>query len=411
MPLHRSIFFKLNLFFVLALLTLGLFFTLFRVTTDHMEKRREGMRSMELERLLHHTRHEETTLRQAELASAEFTVIAPEAFPPDAVEVRPPRRVREDMKRIPKPPFALYEHEGTYYLRSSGPGKTVIVRDDRPPEEFLGVKLLFLLLFAGLFTLYFLLRRSLLPLRELHEQIRRFARGELDIDTSSTRRDEIAAIANEFNEALIQLRQLQDSRRLFLRNVMHELKTPLTKGKLALAMLEETEQHGYLDRLFNRMDDLINRIAQIEKIRSVGLEKEERHLGNLIESAIEHLYLEESRRHHIKIALSTNATVLVDTPLFVSALTNLIDNALKYAVAPPVLIIADAKELCIINRGAPLQKDIAELLRPFSGTNSGGGLGLGLAIADTVILAHGFRLSYDYTDGSHRFCIHLTPAP
>ena len=410
MPFYRSIFFRLNLFFILALLTLGLFFGLFRLTTAHMEKQREGMRGMELGRLLHHTRSDSAGQRRAELDAAQFTLLAPAAFPADAERIPPPRRMRSEMKKRPEPPFALYEHGGSYYFRSLPPNDALVIRDDRPGEDFTGVKTLFVLLFAGLAGLYLLLRRSLLPLRELHGHIRRFAGGALDIDTSSTQNDEIAAIANEFNEAVSQLRKLRDSRRLFLRNVMHELKTPLTRGKLALALMEETEQRGYLDRLFNRMDELIDRIAQIEKLRSIAPDRREHRLGDLVASAVEQLYLDRPRRELLQIALDSDITLNVDAPLFESALTNLLDNALKYADALPVSVVADRESLCISNRGAPLQTEIGTLLQPFSGSGTSGGLGLGLFIADTVIRAHGFALTYGYTGGTHRFCIVFAPA-
>lgn len=407
MPDRHSIFFKLNLLFLLALITLGLLFALFRVTATRMEMRREAMRGMELERLLHHTRTLGNTERSAEFRAAQFTLLPSEALPENAQSVKP-RKAPPGPARF-KPPLKLYQANGVYYFKARPSHKGTLIRDERPAERFVWMQLLFALLLTGLITLYVLLRRSLRPLRTLHRQIRRFTAGELDIDTSSPRRDEIAAIANEFNDALTQLRTLQASRRLFLRNIMHELKTPLTKGKLALAMMETGEQTAYLDRLFNRMDELINRIAGIEKLQSIGLEKAPHRLEELLQRALEQLYLDPMRRESLQIAVDSQIHLDVDATLFVSALANLLDNALQYAKTPPINVIADRKQLCISNGGEPLAMPIDTLIRPFGGTGNSEGLSLGLSISDTVIRAHGFELRYEYKEGIHRFCIRFAP--
>lgn len=402
MARRSSIFFKLNLLFALTLLILVLLFGLFRVTASHMQDRREMLRGMELERLLHHTLDTGSTERAAALADAQFTPLAPDALPAGARELTPPHMPKNER---PKGFFRIYVDGGTYYFLPRLPRDRLLVRDDRPAESFAGMHLIFALLLAGLVTLFVLLRRSLLPLRDLHAQIRRFARGELDIDTSSPRRDEIAAIANEFNDALEQLRRLHASRQLFLRNVMHELKTPLTKGKLALAMMDEGEQTAYLDRLFTRMDELINRLAEIEKLESARLQRHPVALNALLEAAIGHLYLEQPRETVFRVTLADNPQLNVDETLFVSALSNLLDNAVKYADALPVAITADADGLCIANTGAPLEHAVDAYLQPFASGHRAGGFGLGLSIADTVVRAHGFALAYAYAEGRHRFCI------
>ena len=402
MARRSSIFFKLNLLFALTLLILVLLFGLFRVTASHMQDRREMLRGMELERLLRHTRDSERAERTAALADAQFTLLSPDTLPRSARELTPPHMPKNER---PKGFFRIYVDAGTYYFLPRLPRDRLLVRDDRPPESFAGMHLIFALLLAGLVTLFVLLRRSLLPLRDLHAQIRRFAQGELDIDTSSARRDEIAAIANEFNDALEQLRKMRASRQLFLRNVMHELKTPLTKGKLALAMMDEGEQTTYLDRLFSRMDELINRLAEIEKLESSRVERTPHSLAALLDEAMGNLCLSRPRSELFHVAEGPDVILDVDASLFVSALTNLLDNAAKYADSLPVTITLDAEQLCIRNTGAPLERDIAAYLQPFTSGHRTDGFGLGLSIADTVVRAHGFTLSYAYTEGRHGFCI------
>jgi two-component system OmpR family sensor kinase len=398
---RHSIFFKLNLLFALALLMLVLLFVFFKHNTAMHEQRLEGQRGMELMRLLHHTKTAPTSERAALLAEAQFELLEPQQLPPTAKQLpmpgKPPR-ARE--------PFALYLDGESYYFQSRLPHDAFLVKDRREAEAFGGLQFIFGLLLAGLVTLYVTLRQSLLPLKTLTQKIRRFARGDQSVDAASARRDEIALIANEFNDAVKTIGQLQSSRQLFLRNIMHELKTPLTKGKLALAMMDESAEVRFLDTLFNRMDGLINRFARIEKLQSSQLHKERCYLYALLEEAIANLYLEKPQDELIAIDARAEVQVDVDSELFASALSNLLDNALKYADEGPVQVRIEREQICISNRAAALAQPIESYLQPFiSEHHDDGGHGLGLYIVDSIIRSHGFRLDYRYEEGMHIFCI------
>ncbi|MBL1244361.1 MAG: hypothetical protein COA39_008230 [Sulfurimonas sp.] len=75
-------------------------------------------------------------------------------------------------------------------------------------------------------------------------------------------------MANEFNNAAKKISALIESRNLFLRNIMHELKTPITKGRFSVEMLEDTKHKERLLNIFIRMDSLINEMALVEEISS-----------------------------------------------------------------------------------------------------------------------------------------------
>jgi two-component system OmpR family sensor kinase len=398
---RHSIFFKLNLLFALALLMLALLFVFFRHNTAMHEQRLEGQRGMELMRLLHHTKAASTAERTALLAEAQFELLGPQQLPKTARRLPLPAKAPRNLI-----PFVLYLDAGSYYFQSRIPDDAFLVKDGREAEGFSGLQLIFVLLLAGLITLYVTLRQSLLPLRTLTEKIRRFARGDQEIDAASTRRDEIALIANEFNDAVRTIGQLQSSRQLFLRNIMHELKTPLTKGKLTLAMMDESTEVRFLDTLFNRMDALINRFAHIEKLQSSQLQKKERNLYALLEEAIANLYLEKPQDERITIDAQTEVYIDVDSELFTSALANLLDNALKYAENGEVKVSIESGQICIANRAPALTQPIESYLQPFvSEHHNDGGHGLGLYIVENIIRAHGYRLEYRYDKGMHIFCI------
>lgn len=398
---RHSIFFKLNLLFTLALLMLALLFLFFIFNTKMHERHLEGERGMELMRLLHHTKHLPLAQRSAELKEAQFELLETRQLP----ETARPLALPGKEPRIRKP-FVLYSDADSYYFQSSTSRNPFLVREKREVEAFSGLYIIFVLLLAGLSTLYLTIRRSLQPLKTLTERIRRFAQGDHSVDTASQRQDEIAMIANEFNHAVKTISGLQSSRQLFLRNIMHELKTPLTKGKLTLAMMEENTQTLYLDTLFNRMDTLINQFARIEKLQSSQLHREEQNLYALLEKAIENLYLEKPQRDLIQINAQTELTVNVDSELFISALSNLLDNALKYSTSGDVVVTIKEGRLCISNPAEAMPKPIEAYLKPFTTEHhSDGGLGLGLYIVESIVMAHGFTLDYRYETGIHLFCI------
>ncbi len=400
---QHSIFFKLNLLFTLALLMLALLFGFFVFNTKMHEHRLEGQRGMELMRLLHHTKRADTARRTAELKEAQFELLTSGSLPASARELPMPRGMKNPKRVLP---FAIYLDGGTYYFASLLQHDDFLVKDNREVEAFSGLYFIFFLLLFGLSALYLTIRRSLTPLKTLTQKIRRFAQGDRTVDTASLRQDEIAIIANEFNDAVKTIGELQSSRQLFLRNIMHELKTPLTKGKLTLAMMENNEQTLYLDTLFNRMDTLINQFARIEKLQSSQLHKEERNLYALLEEALENLYLEKPQRELIEINAQTELTLNVDSELFTSALSNLLDNALKYRTSGTVVVTIEDDRLCISNRAEPMPKPIERYLKPFiSEHHRDGGLGLGLYIVDSIVTTHGFTLDYRYETGIHLFCI------
>lgn len=66
--------------------------------------------------------------------------------------------------------------------------------------------------------------------------------------------DEISQVSEAFYQAIVQIRKLNQSRQFFLRNIMHELKTPITKGLLTLEMIEDNKYKERLNGVFTRLE-------------------------------------------------------------------------------------------------------------------------------------------------------------
>ena len=208
--------------------------------------------------------------------------------------------------------------------------ENIVLIDDLTETEFkyFWVLVLSIIDILLIWFLYFL-RKKLKPLFVLKENMIKLSTGDLSIKTRINGKDEISEVANEFENAVKQLRQLRDSRNLFLRNIMHELKTPITKGKLVSDMYEDSERKHILIRVFQRLEYLLSEFAKIEELTSgkISLNKDSYHAIDLIEQAFDILLLDSNK---VDIDYDKDLFLDVDFELFSIALKNLIDNAILY---------------------------------------------------------------------------------
>jgi len=245
------------------------------------------------------------------------------------------------------------------------------------------------------------------PLKRLHHQIERFSQGEKDIDTRVDGNDEVAQVANAFHDSVEKVTALEKSRSLFMRNVMHELKTPITKGKLMSVLLNiNTQERDDLNELFEQMQTHLNDLAQVESLTAKSLEivPKEYALIDIVEQVYDMLGITEDKcKSYVQ-----HEKVVVDFNLFAYALKNLVDNGIKYAESLPIIVRYQDSCIEVINKGAPLAEDFNAYLKAFARDktyHSIEGMGLGLYIANEIIEKHGYKLQYQYTNGSHHFKI------
>ncbi len=258
---------------------------------------------------------------------------------------------------------------------------------------------------GSLLWFYIFLYRKLQPLKKLKNEITQFSKGNLDICTKTKGKDEISEVSNEFNSAILKIRELRESRNLFLRNIMHELKTPIAKGKLISDTLQESRRKEILQRAFLRLEYLLGEFAKIEELTSgyIILNKKEFRVVDLIDQSLDILLLDETK---VDIH-SVDVVINVDFELFSIALKNLIDNAIKYNTNGNPEIFITQQHILIKNRGKMLEKNFDEYLKPFNREYESidKGLGLGLYITSNIIKKHGFKFHYTYDDNYHNFYI------
>jgi len=304
--------------------------------------------------------------------------------------------------------WELYKYKGFRYFYFNPRFEEFFIKDKiKQTQKSQYIIILSILLNSVFFSFYIFLINKLKPLIKLKENILDFAKGNLDIDTSCIGYDEISEVSNEFNNAITEIRNLTNSRNLFLRNIMHELKTPITKGLLISNMIEESKFKDSLKKAFFRLEYLLREFARIEEFtsRNIKIQKEEFRIVDIIDHSLDILL---SDIDAIELEVVDNIVAFMDFELFALTIKNLLDNAIKYGDEKPKVIL-QSNTIFIKNKGVELSQDIKKYNKPFNRQyeNSKDGLGLGLYIVNSILKAHNLELEYSFENNINTFIIKL----
>ncbi|EMG31201.1 ArsS family sensor histidine kinase [Campylobacter showae] len=300
---------------------------------------------------------------------------------------------------------AIMIYQNHHYLKVQHVDKVLLLKDnDYQPYRYDIIKIIFLLVAIILLAAYVFVIRKLKPLRKLKRQIAKFAAGEIDeVQNVSSGNDEISEVAEAFYDAVCQIKNLNASRKLFLRNIMHELKTPITKGRLAAEMIEKSKNQERLVSVFIKLENLINEFAAVEQVTSnIALNNTKIcRIDDVIDEALDIAMVDPGQ---VTISKLEDVNLNADFKLLAIAVKNMIDNALKYSPNKHVNITITRESIKFINEGERLSKELRHYVEPFTkGESAQKSFGLGLYIVENIIKAHKLTLSYEYKNGLNVF--------
>lgn len=275
-------------------------------------------------------------------------------------------------------------------------------------DRFLVLALLLVLLVVV--VAHELIRRSLRPLRLLHAGVERLAEGELAVAVPETSRDEFGALSRAFNAMVTRVREMVSARDRLLRDVSHELRSPLARMKVALELLSEDGKTRGMKADVAEMEALISQLLELERLRDGrGLNVGAHDVGPILRAAAAPF---EDAPPGVLVELAAGELpARIDPEKIRTVLRNLLENAAKYALpdSAPVVLSATREDGGIAVRvrddgpGIP-DADRATLFEPFtrvdrSRSKKTGGYGLGLAICRGIVEAHGGAISLESREG------------
>ena len=282
-------------------------------------------------------------------------------------------------------------------------GSYIFVWDYSEHVRGLHAKMLWLLLFlvtGVVFAAYVFQRRLLRPVRLLDNAVERMSKGDLNVTVPVLTRNEFGALTDAFNNMVGRVRQMIQARDQLLLDVSHELRSPLTRLKVALALLPDDENKTGMAGDLNEMEAMITELLELERIRNGrGLRREQHDVVGVVREVAE-AYTNEPPG--VQLVLPLIAVLMdIDREKIKMVLRNLLENARKYSLenSRPVEVAveenADAITVRVTDDGPGIPDvDLPNLFEPFyrvdrSRSRKTGGYGLGLSISRRIMEAHG----------------------
>jgi two-component system OmpR family sensor kinase len=298
--------------------------------------------------------------------------------------------------------FSLDDEHYIYVQRMS---HNLMLKDDRPENYYFEIALaLGIFLIGLLLLLYLAVLKKLSPLKTLHKQIQRFAQGDMKSRITYVYDDEIGKIAKSFDDAILHINELSTSKNLFMRNLMHELKTPITKGRIVVEMMEDEGTKKVLVRAFERMNELISELAEIERVTIQSFEPN-----------FEYVMLSEICQRSKELLITQSACInmeikdmalTTDKKLMTLVIKNLLDNGLKYGTDKCVTLSTNQQIIEVISTGDALPHSLTYYTEPFSQAEKrSSGFGLGLYIVESILEKIGYKLGYKHEKGKNIFML------
>lgn len=300
-------------------------------------------------------------------------------------------------------------HQGPYSIIVSSP------KIDDQPTVF-DLRIVIVGLGLSLIALgYFAVRWLFRPIKLIREGAARIGKGDFEHRITSVPRDELGDLAADVNAMAADVQAMLNAKRQLLLGISHELRSPLSRMRLATELLEDQSDVQRLRDEMSEMEAIISTLLDADMIggQHTALNIEPVAVDALIEEVL-HTYFERDLGRLRVEASVVGQAVPLDRARILLVLKNLIGNALRYSADEGGEVVVRAQRdgdelvLSVSDHGPGFAAhELPRIGEPFyrgdaSRDRETGGTGLGLYLARSICIAHGGSLSFDpdYRDGA-----------
>lgn len=263
---------------------------------------------------------------------------------------------------------------------------------------YVGVALASIVLFLN----YFMVNRLLDPVRMLRKGAERIRLGELNFRVKGNRQDELGELTESINHMADSLQSMLEAKRQLLLAISHELRTPITRAKLRLEFMPQSDEKDQLKEDIQEIEQLITDLIEAERLNEehAVLTAEPTPLAAFVEGVCEQF---ESYPGDLELELpDEDREFIIDNLRVRLLITNLVNNAIRHGESNPIIVRVsfngEFAHLEVEDHGEGIAAEhLTHICEPFYRADSArqrntGGFGLGLYLCRLIAQAHGGEL-------------------
>ncbi len=259
---------------------------------------------------------------------------------------------------------------------------------------------------------FLIIRRMLRPVRDIKYGVKQMGQGDLAYRVPVRHNNDLGELAGSINTMAIDIEHMLDAKRQLLLGASHELRSPLTRAKVALQLMDESRARSSVEDDLIEMENLISNILESERIKTghAALQLTTLNVKQLVQSVVEEIQADSV----VVECHQALPDVVADKTRLRILLRNLVGNAIEHNAkndatennenpSKPVTIklehTGDELHISIIDLGPGIDPEhIERVTEPFYRTDASraratGGFGLGLHLAKLIAEAHGGSLT------------------